>query len=140
MRLNSSVRYLTVSSSPFVPGPRPSYSSDESVLMWRIMSSALTESSAGFSSAGSPAACAGVGVVAAAFWLVGVVVVHAPVSESSAASAEMAMWRLFILCMASLWKLKWERPRVSPLGRGEVNLRGASPRASGRSTVTSAAA
>src|SRR6476620_838729 len=32
---NWSSRYLTVKSSPFVPGARPSYSSDDSTRVWR---------------------------------------------------------------------------------------------------------
>src|SRR3954466_4064058 len=98
--------YLTVSSSPFVPGPRPSYGSDESSLMWRRMSSELTESSAGLSSAGMAAAvaAAGVGVVVAAVLFDGAVVVHAPAHATTAASAKAAKKRLFIVRFASLKK------------------------------------
>src|SRR5215208_4012270 len=71
--------------------------------MWRRMSSALTESSAGLSSAGSPAAAEGVGVVAAVLFD-GAVVVHAPAYASRAASAKAAKKRLFIVRVASLKK------------------------------------
>src|SRR5947209_4622400 len=96
--------YATDNSSPRVPGPRASNSSDESVLMCLRMSSALIESSAGLSSAGKFAACVVAAGVACVFvWLFMFVVTQAPAVESRSASARRAKEHLFIVCFASLF-------------------------------------
>src|SRR5215207_4426219 len=88
------------------------------------MSSALTESSAGLSSAGSAAAvvAAGVGVVAAVLFD-GAVVVHAPADQSRAASAKAAKRRLFIVRVASLLEEKCVLPNVTPRAAAKSNAR-----------------
>src|SRR5436309_7446739 len=82
-----------------MPGPRPSNSSDESVLMCLSMSSEVIESSAGLSSAGKLAACAaGVAVAPAAAWFVGgVVETQAQKHASRSASEKRETPCLFIV-------------------------------------------
>src|SRR3954465_3184784 len=72
--------YLTDNSSPFVPGARPSYSSDASTLMWSRMGAAsifgMAESGIGAEAGGAAA-----GVVELFGWLL-----HLPKQTTSALS------------------------------------------------------